>query len=61
MKAQVSIEHLMIIGIAVLILIPATMLFYNYAKGSNQEVVESVRGHWKRVNIWVKRLYMITL
>ena len=38
-KAQGSVEYLSIVGIALLLLIPATILFTNYARNTNDEVV----------------------
>lgn len=43
-KGQVAIEHLLIVGIAIFVLIPAVMLFYNYARGSNEDVVKNQIG-----------------
>lgn len=40
-KAQGSVEYLSIVGIALLLLIPATMLFMNYARSTNDDVVSN--------------------
>lgn len=40
-KAQGSVEYLSIVGIALLLLIPATILFTNYARNTNDEVVSN--------------------
>jgi hypothetical protein len=40
-KAQNSIEYLSIVGIAMLMLVPATLLFLNYTKTTNDQVVSS--------------------
>lgn len=40
-KAQVSIEYLFVIGLAMAIIIPGSMLFYNYSRESNEQLVSS--------------------
>lgn len=41
MRAQASLEHLAILGVALFIVIPATVLFYNYARTSNERVIKT--------------------
>jgi len=38
-KGQGSVEYLSIVGIALMILIPATILFTNYTRSANEEVL----------------------
>ena len=38
-KGQSSIEYLSIVGIALLMLVPATILFTNYTRSTNDEIV----------------------
>lgn len=40
-KAQVSIEYLFILSLALAIIIPGSALFYNYSKDSNERIVSS--------------------
>ena len=40
-KGQSAVEYLSIIGIAMLMLVPATMLFLSYSKSTNSQVVAS--------------------
>jgi uncharacterized protein (UPF0333 family) len=40
-KAQISVEYLLIIGMAMAILIPGTIMFYNYSKDSNDQLVSN--------------------
>lgn len=40
-KAQVSIEYLFILSLALAIIIPGSALFYNYSKDSNEKIVAS--------------------
>lgn len=38
-KGQGSVEYLSVVGIALMLLIPATMLFTNYTRSANEEVL----------------------
>lgn len=38
-KAQVSVEYLVVLGVALLILIPAAYFFYTYSQNSNEETL----------------------
>ena len=38
-RGQVSLEYLMILGMTLAVLIPASYLFYDYSQGSNSQVV----------------------
>ncbi len=40
-SGQVSMEYLFIIALTFIILIPTTYLFYNYSKGSSQEIADA--------------------
>lgn len=40
-KGQISVEYLLIIGLAMAILVPGTMMFYNYSVDSNEKLVAS--------------------
>ncbi|MFC2134079.1 class III signal peptide-containing protein [Bacteroidota bacterium] len=40
-KGQISVEYLLIIGMALAILVPGSILFYNYSKNSNEQLVAS--------------------
>jgi len=40
-KAQVSIEYLFILSLALAIIIPGSSLFYSYSKDSNEQIVAS--------------------
>jgi hypothetical protein len=41
MRGQVSLEYLFIVGLALAIIIPGAMLFYQYSKSSNDELVSA--------------------
>ena len=41
MRGQASVEHLAILGVALLIVIPATILFSNYARTENERVIKT--------------------
>jgi uncharacterized protein (UPF0333 family) len=38
-RGQISIEYLLILGLSLAVLIPASYLFYQYSQGSNEQVV----------------------
>ncbi|MBU0471983.1 MAG: class III signal peptide-containing protein [Nanoarchaeota archaeon] len=38
-KAQISVEYLFIIGLALAILVPGSIMFYNYSQESNNKLV----------------------
>jgi len=40
-KAQVSVEYLFIIGMALAIIVPGSILFYKYSQDSNEKLVAS--------------------
>ena len=40
-RAQVSMEYLVVVGIALLILIPGSYFFYKYSRNTNDQVVRS--------------------
>ncbi|MFH1506667.1 MAG: hypothetical protein ABIE94_06825 [archaeon] len=40
-KGQTAMEYMLIVAFALVVIIPATFLFYNYSKGSNDELVGS--------------------
>ncbi|MFH1072154.1 MAG: hypothetical protein V1743_01875 [Nanoarchaeota archaeon] len=40
-KAQISVEHMFILMLAVMILVPGTVLFYQFAKGSSDQMIAS--------------------
>ena len=40
-KAQSSLEYLLIVALTFMIIIPATYLFYNYSKESSQEISDA--------------------
>jgi len=40
-KSQSSVEYLMIVGLSLLFILPASYLFYNYAKNSEDSVMAS--------------------
>jgi|FLOH01.1.fsa_nt_gi hypothetical protein len=40
-KAQISVEYLFIIGLSLAIIIPGSMLFFNYTNESNEKLVSS--------------------
>lgn len=41
MKAQSSLEYMLVIAITFAIIVPTTYLFYSYSKGSSEEVKDS--------------------
>jgi uncharacterized Fe-S center protein len=41
MKGQVAVEYLFILALALAIIVPGSMLFFNYSKGSNEKLVAS--------------------
>ncbi|MFH1400554.1 MAG: hypothetical protein ABIH41_03480 [Nanoarchaeota archaeon] len=40
-RGQVSVEHLFILSLAIMILVPGTLLFQTYARGASQDIIES--------------------
>ncbi|MFC1648963.1 hypothetical protein ACFL1B_05930 [Nanoarchaeota archaeon] len=41
MKGQVSVEYLMVVGIALMILVPGAVLFYNFSKGTSDQLASA--------------------
>ena len=40
-RGQISFEHMFVLMLAIMIIIPGTMLFYQFSKSSNQQVVST--------------------
>lgn len=40
-KGQISVEHLFMVVLALLIIVPGTSLFYTYSKNSNHEMISN--------------------
>ena len=59
-KGQISVEYLLIIGMALGILVPGSILFYNYSKNSNDQLVASqINRIGKNIIGNVEQMYII--
>ena len=41
-KGQASLEYLLVIGLTLAIIVPATFLFFNYSKESTEEITDAI-------------------